>query len=407
SFVFAEKINKQMVEEQTLKNNPSVMLAKLELDNVKQEYKSSFSDFFPKISFTGGTGQDKSERLFTRNYSYGLKGSLSLFSGFSAYHDVKSKATKVKCQEAHYRRAVADAIYKSNMQYIHLMWAYERVELLKKIRKTQIENKDLVELKYHSGNNVDIGSLKRGEVDVSIVECDLRSAQRYVETASAALLVAIGRDGDATILETDERIVPSNKVIQKPDYNNLIATIPEFLIARYGVETCKFQKAATNSQWLPSVDVTGNISKVGDKWAPKHDHWDAGISLSYPIFTGGKRYYDSKIASNKLQEASLNLTNTTNSLKAQAIKYYNELIDAHEIIEVRSNCLSVSKLQSEIATRKYVSGLSNYYDWYAMESEYIRTQNEWLESKKNAALATAAWHNFIGDDFVKTKEEQK
>jgi outer membrane protein TolC len=398
SHSFAEKINIWIVEEQTLKNNPSIAIAKLDLDNAKREYESSFSAFFPKVNFVGNNVRQEQKNILEQNYSYGLDASLSLFSGFSSYNEVKSKAARVKAKEAAYKRAVSNAIYRANEEYINLMWAYENVALLKQIKEKRIENRDLIKLKYSSGN-VDIGSLKREEADVIMAEYRLASARRYIFTASVALMEAMGKTDNVGILETDERLMLLSDVVEEPDYNNLITIIPEFAIARYELEICKYEKASVNGQWLPSLDISSNFLKSDKKWVPNQNNWTTGIYLSYPIFTGGKRYAEMKMRSNNFKEASLRFTGTINSLKASMVKHYNNLIDVHNSIKIIERYLEASKLQAEISTKKYVNGLESYYNWYAIEKDCIDAQRMLLDAKKDVALEKAKWRNFIGSGW--------
>ncbi|MDR0956564.1 MAG: TolC family protein [Endomicrobium sp.] len=392
---FAEKINIQIVEEQTLKSNPSIALAKLDLDNAKREYKSSFDAFLPKVNFVVNTIRKNQENILIQGYSYGLNVSLSLFSGFSNYNEVKSKAARVKVKEAAYKRVVCDAIYKVNKEYIKLMWAYENFELLKQIKEKRIENRDLIKLKYSSGN-VDIGSLKREEADVMMAECKLMNARRYILAASVALMEAMGKIDNVTILETDERLMLLNDIVEEPDYSNLITMIPEFKIAKYELEICKYEKAIAIGQWLPLLAFSGNFLKSNEKWMPDQNNLTTGIYFSCPIFTGGKRYADTKICSNNFKEASLKLINTISFLKSSMVKRYNSLIDVHDSVRIIENYLSALKLQAEISTKKYVNGLESYYNWYAIEKDFIDTQRMLLDAKKNVALEKAKWRNFIG-----------
>ncbi|MDR2666368.1 MAG: hypothetical protein LBB92_02905 [Endomicrobium sp.] len=50
SHVVAEKINRQIVDTETLKNNHNIAIVELELDNAKQEYNKALSGFFPNIN---------------------------------------------------------------------------------------------------------------------------------------------------------------------------------------------------------------------------------------------------------------------------------------------------------------------------------------------------------------------
>jgi outer membrane protein TolC len=393
----AEKIDWKTIVNRTGAANPSIQTAKLKLENAKQAYNRSLSGYMPDVSLRGNASQGENDNRFSRNYSYGLSASLSIFSGFGTYSDVKQKSAELKAAQAAYDRTVSDAAYNAAAQYINLMWAYETVELSNRILERRKENKDMIQLKYNSGN-VDAGSLKRVEADVELSAYDLRKAQRYIETASSALLQAIGRKDDV-ILETDQKITLNERSVSKPDFNKLIETIPEFLSAKYGIDSYEAQAAKAKSVWWPEVSLSGNLGRSGEEWAPDRNSWDAGISVSYPLFTG-TRIADTKTASNQLKIAEENLNDTGNTLKANAINFYNGLADAIESIATREYYLDAARQQAEISQRKYVNGLSTYQDWYSIENDYISSQKTLLDTKKAAALQKAAWHNFTGEGFV-------
>jgi outer membrane protein TolC len=394
----AEKINWETIVKQTNAANPSIQTAKLKLENAKQSYNRALSGYMPSVSLRGNASQGENDGNFSRSYSYGLNASLSIFSGFETYNDVKQKSAELKAARAGYDRAVSDAAYGAATQYVNLMWAYETVELSKRILERRTENKDMIRLKYNSGN-VDAGSLRRVEADVELAAYDLRKAQRYIESASAALLQAVGRKDDA-LLETDERLTLSERSVLKPDYNLLTAAIPEFLSAQYNIESYEAQSAKAKSVWWPALSLSGSLGRSGGEWAPDRNSWDAGVSLSYPLFTGA-RAADTKTALNQLKIAEENLKSVSNSLKSNAVSYYNNLADSIESIAAREYYLSASLQQAEISQRKYVNGLSTYQDWYSIENDYISAQKTLLDAKKAAALEKAKWHNFLGEGFVR------
>ncbi|MDR0617547.1 MAG: TolC family protein [Endomicrobium sp.] len=287
-YSFSETIDISMVEEQTIKNNTHLKAAQLDLNNAKQEYASTFSLFLPKIVFSGNMSDTKNElqSLNTiRNYPLNLEGSLSLFEGFSSYNELKEKSAKLKIAQANYDRTVSDIRYEAHCCYANLIWAYETVSLLEKIKERRKENRDLIQLKYNSGN-VDIGSLKRCDADVALAEYNLKRAKRNIQTASTALLNAIGRIDDITILELLDHFWYKGEILAKPDFNTLIATIPEFLNAQYNFEMYKYINRKIKSQWLPYINLLGSVGNNDLHWVPEAQ-----------IFTGGKRYRDLKIAS--------------------------------------------------------------------------------------------------------------
>ncbi len=212
-YVYAEEINRETVKIQTLKNNLSIASAKLALDNAKQEYNSSFGSFFPQINFKGNLPLNEFKKNFLRNYSYGLEISIPIFKRFETYSTVKDKASEFKFAQASYDKTVSDELYKADAAYINLMSLYEEIELLKNTKEKKIEDKNIIELNYNSGE-INIALLRKTEADFAMAEYNLKAAQRHVETASVQLLKAIGRNDYATILETNERLAISEKLLK-------------------------------------------------------------------------------------------------------------------------------------------------------------------------------------------------
>jgi outer membrane protein TolC len=392
--VYAEEIDRKTVKMQTLKNNCSIAAAKLALDNAKKEYNSSLGSFLPKINFLGNFSCNEFKKNFLRDYSYTLEIAIPLFEGFETYSYVKAKDSEFKSAQSSYNMIVSNELYKADVAYINLMWLYEHIELLKNAKKKRIENKNMIELKYNSGE-VNIASLKKAEADFEITEHYLKSAQRYIETASAQLLKAIGRSDYTIILETNERLAPPKKLPKKPDYDDLIADIPEFIIAQHKFKNCKIQTLKAKGRWLPLL--TGNIRYFypSEQTTDKHNNF-AGISFFYTIFNGGKRYAYMQTASNNLKIASEELKNTVNNLKARAIELYNNLIDAYELVALKTQYLNATKFHSEISAKEYVNGIINYNEWCSIEKDCFSSQTELLEAKKESVLKRAEWDTFTG-----------
>ncbi|GHT64117.1 hypothetical protein AGMMS50222_02950 [Endomicrobiia bacterium] len=415
--VFAEKIDWRMVKAQILKNSPSVRSAKLTLDSARQTHKkTSLSKYLPRVSLVG-TGRDLKWKAKNSQTSgalgglgnsapYSLNASISVPLN-STYDDIKSNSIALKIAELNYKRSVSNAILKSDELYLDLIMAHEELEMAKRTKKGCIKNKDFATLQYRSGKT-NIGQLKGEEAKVSAAERDLRRAQKRIKEASVGLLVAMGRDDIGTILEVDKQIPFPKKVIKEPDYNSLVTTIPEFLIAQYNFERAKVSKRLAKSAWLPSVSLTGSYSpKVDSKWGVNFKDGDlhGGISLSYDIFTGFGRCYDSKIASNTYQAASSEFLEKTDFLKREAEKYYGRLVDAYEDMETAKNDLELSKLRHKIAQKEYITGILGDDKRCLAEDEYEKAQVHLLDRKKNVALRMAEWCNFTCDDPTKDKEE--
>jgi outer membrane protein TolC len=394
SYILAEKINRKIVEAETLKNNHFIAVAKLNLENAKQYYNAALGAFFPKIEINSSVTPFSSLQGKALTYSYGLNAVVPIFNGFETYNNVKEQASNVKIAQASYDRTVADALYNSNAAYIDLMFAYEKIELLEKINKRIIKNRDIVKLKYNSGL-IDAGALKIAEIDVLKNEHDLKAAKKDLEIASALLLQAIGRNDDSALLETDERIsVIYGQLPQEPDYESLITATPEFAMAQNNFNVSKVRKARAVSQRLPSIYLAVSENKGNTPIRGLN----ANLSVNYKLFSGGQINSNMKIASNEFKIAAISLKNELNSLKLEAKKCYSKLLAAYELVKINNQYLDVFKLQAEISSQQYTKGLIQHQQWYDIEGRYISSQEEFLATKKTAALAIAQWRKFTGGE---------
>ncbi|MDR3048382.1 MAG: TolC family protein [Elusimicrobiota bacterium] len=401
--VVFETVDWDSIIRQAQEQNPSIIEAKISLDNAEIAYRRAIGELFPEIGLSAGLSQSGSdEREASKSLSYGISASLNIFNGFSNYYLIKQRNADLQSAKAKYNRAISDAAFDLANAYINLMWAYETVSLLETIRDRRSENKEMLNLKYNSGN-VDLGSLKRVIADVETAQLDLRKAQRYIETASIALLSILGRNEINVILQTQERLPMNGRQIKKPNFAQVVENIPEYIIAKYSVESAKSQLNRTESSWYPSINMSAGISRSNDEWqlSSYNESWNAGISLNYSLFSGGKNILDIDSAKNNLKTAQNNFRAINYSLISKAVAAFNNLLDAYETISVRSSYLEASKTQAEISERKYVNGLSSYQDWYSIENDFINSQSKLLEARKSAAVIESQWRNFTGHGFFK------
>jgi len=398
SYVIAEKINRETVESETFKNNPLISIAKLKLDSAKKEYRMALGKFLPKVELHLGASQNfgmnfrhRGNHLFSGNLLCGLNISFSAFEVFDKY--AEEKALGVKVAQASYDRVVADVMYNSTAGYINLIYDYEMKELLNRVKKRMIENRNIVRLKYNSGI-VDISALRMAEFDIVEIEQSLKVLERDIAVNSALLLKSMGRSDDTAVLETDEHFdIYCRELPREPDYSNMITAIPEFLIAQYKVGVSKAQSTRAKIRSLPSLDLSS-----GGEYAYT-DQFRSYISATarYMLFAGGQISGDIKIASNGIEIASEELKVTFDYLKGEARKHYSNLISAYEMIDVKKQYLDTLKLRAEISSENYVKGFLDHEAWYNIEKRYISSQESLLEAKRNAALKTAEWRKFICD----------
>jgi outer membrane protein TolC len=122
------------------------------------------------------------------------------------------------------------------------------------------------------------------------------------------------------------------------------------------------------------------------------------------LFSGGKRFFDTKSSAAQEKIAAEDFRNTKNMLKLNAIQLYNNWVNDYEILMVGNFYLESCKLQTDIAKRKYINGIISYEDWYTIEDEYIKNQKNMLTYRQKAISSKISWIRFLGKVSMKDKE---
>ncbi|MEW6558318.1 MAG: TolC family protein [Elusimicrobiota bacterium] len=281
----------------TKKNNPAILSAEKSVRNARLRYQSSFTDLMPQLSANAGVSQsDSSGTDWSKDYSYGLSGRLSVFSGFADISDSSSKNTQLKIAEAEYNKTLSAEIFNVKKSFYELLWSQESVKLAEQILKRRSKNYELVKFKYDAGRE-DRGSLLRVEADKEQSGYELSKAKRNVVSAIKQLFKDIGEDsGNTSEIPVATGSFKLDESTATPVFSELLVNIPDYIIAKNNLEKSEYDLRAAKSQLYPEISVSGSVSKSGSSWPPSDARHSVSLNLSYPFFPGGRNYYDIKIA---------------------------------------------------------------------------------------------------------------
>ena len=387
----------QDVRERVMADNPALARDRKSLETARYSYRRSYAPLLPQVSLSGRVNQSDSGNGNTKSYSYGANGSLTLFDGLANVNAVRGSEIEVFIANAQHERTLASVIHEARKNFIGLLWAQEAVTVSENILGRKNENLELVRLKYEAGTE-DRGSLLRIEADTLQAGYELEKARRYVHTASCRLAQSMGYD-----VPDDFAVFAVTGTLQAgapgAGYNVRKATekTPEYRIAALSLRKATINGAAAKSGFWPQLSVSAGVSRAGTQWLAADGGWETGLSLSYPLFSGGRDYYGLKIARAAAQSAEISLRETAQTLFASITASLNDLLDAHGGVGVRKKYLEASTEQSRITTEKYINGLATYQEWYTIENDFISAWRALLSAQRDAALSEAALKNIAGE----------
>ena len=167
-------------------------------------------------------------------------------------------------------------------------------------------------------------------------------------------------------------------------------------------QTVKLQKFAN----IPSLAASFNFSymsmanDVAFKEFPWIPYSTAGISLSIPIFAGGKRYQAIRQAQNQHKQVQLQVENTEKQLRIAIRQSLNTMEMNMKSYYAAQNAVASAQKAYDIAEASYQVGRSTLIE--LNDAQLALTQSRLAESQAiyNFVVAKAQLEQTLGHDFV-------
>jgi len=385
------------------KNHPDLISAEEAIKESEASKKITASTLFPQIdsSVGGSTAQTttttsgvKTGRT-TDSYTYGITGTQLVFDGLKTLNNVNAATQNIRAAQYNFRFTATEVRLRLRTAFINLLKAQESLNITQEIYNIRRGNLELITLRYESGIEHK-GALLTAEANLAAAEFDISQAKRALTVAQRELMKEMGRTQFAAVsVEGDFKV--SDTALEKPDFEALAKNNPSLgkLIAQKNAAAFGIQAAKAN--FLPQLSAQSGVSRRSDHWPPQDDQWDAGLTLSFPIFEGGLRLAKVDQARAIFNQAQANARSTKDSITVTLEQAWAALQDAVETVEVQKKFLDAAQERSKIAEAQYSLGLIQFDNWTIIEDDLVSTKKAYLNAQTGALLAEANWIQAKGE----------
>ncbi len=329
------------------------------------------------------------------NYSYGISGSQRLFPGLLDQPEVAKAKLGLESAEANLAAVMTTVRLQIRTAFVGLLNAQAVVTLAEKIADRRRRNVALVQARFDAGRE-NQGSFLRAKAQAAEAELNVRQARRAIRVAQQELLRAIGRaDFEAVRADGDfETDTPPASI----DAGEWIEKIPPVRKAAADRQAAELGLTIQRREFFPTVSLSGNTSRSDGHWPPRSTSggWTSALSLSVPLFSGGKELHDVESARAGMARLEFVERSTRDLAVFDVQDKWAGWTDAVEGVDVRREFLDAARLRAEIAQAQYTSGLISYQDWDTIENDLISQERQMLTARRDAALAEAAWDESTG-----------
>lgn len=232
--------------------------------------------------------------------------------------------------------------------------------------------------------------LLRVDAAIAKAESERIATAAAVEAAERSLARWLGVEPQHTAAErlTPVRLVDTQAVGSRDALiEQFEAGSPELAEARQRTEAADLARRAAVSAWHPKLDLVGNYLLFSSPNYDLRGEWQAGIQLSYPLFTGGAR-------SGAVSVATARRTAAEEQLRLARLEG-EELIDQAltAVEESRSRAVAVETAVAHLAEVARIeqlaldTGAGTQTDFLRADAELRRARAQLIEARHAEILA--------------------
>lgn len=321
--------------------------------------------------------------------AYGITAKQLLFDGLKTPYGIAAATSGVRAAEYNYRTAAAEVRFRLHSAFAELLKSQQLVTITDEILARRRQNAELVALLYEGGREHK-GSLLTSQANLAQAESEARQALRLLELSQRRLSKELGRIEHRPLravgaLEVDR---PSGA---PPDLEAIAAHHPSLEAIAAKREGASFALKAAKAELFPSIYATASAVRVDSSWPPQQDAWSVGVTLTLPLFEGGRRWANISKARAYLRQLEAEERKEKEEVLVSLKDAWTSWQDALDTVLVKKGFLHAYEERAQIARAQYENGLISFDTWTIIEDALVQAKKALLDAQYAAAIAEAAW----------------
>lgn len=406
-----------------LSENLSVKVADMEIERTGFAKKGTYAALYPSIDFSGSYQRTIKKQAMFMSMGEGqepMKIEVGMFNSINMaasaamplvnaqlWSSLKISAMDVELAVEKARSSRLETVTQIKNAYYAILLAKEAFNVYSEVYDNAVANLAETQKKYNAQKASEF-DLVRAKTTVEQAVPNLYNAENTINLALWQLKAVLGVDLDMNLDVAGELVDYSQQMfydIHRHDDASLDqnSTMKQLAIqAEVLAESIKMQKYAA----LPSLAASFNfayMSMANDvafsefPWIP---YSTAGISLSIPIFAGGKRHQAVKQAKNQYQQVQIQVENTERQLKVAIRQSLNTMEMNMKSYYAAQEAVASAQKAYDIATASYQAGRGTLIE--LNDAQLALTQTRLSESQAiyNFLTAKSQLEQTLGQDFT-------
>jgi outer membrane protein TolC len=371
-------------------NHPDLISAKEVVNQSKADKTIAISTMLPQVSTEVSQSTSKAPLNNTTNTSsYGITAQQLLFDGFKTPYDIATAGKNVKASQYNYDVTSSDVRLRLRTAFISLLSAQELLTITKDISMLRKQNADLVKLLYEGGRE-HRGALLTAEANLAQADLDVVQAQRAITVAQRQLSKEMGR-AEIRPIQVAGDLNSITVKQEKPNFEALATSNPFLENLSAKKEAAQFALKSAKAEFFPQIFANASAGRTDTDWPPHNNEWSVGVTLTFPLFEGGRRWADVSKARAVLNQAQADERSNRDGVVLTLEQAWTAWQNAIDTVAVQKEVSQAAEEREKIARVEYTNGLITFDNWTIIEDNLVKARTSLQIAQTNAFIAEAQW----------------
>ena len=394
-------ISKQEVIDKVHDNNATIKISEQDYNLSKADYRQTNAVLLPSISIshTGilttnplmAFGSKLNQEILTaadfdpnllnnpdqiRNFATKIEVQQPIIN-VDGFYQRKAAKTKMQATALQTVRTKDYLVFEVEKAYMQLQLSYKAVDVLEKVLKTALANKNLAENSFKQGylQKADVLAV---EVRVTEVQNQLQTSKSNVLNASNYLSFLMNEKDEYILKPSDSLTISTFALKTGETISNERADIKAMEIASNAYET---MHKADKMAFLPRLNAFGSYELYDDNlFQTNASGYIVGAQLSWNVFEGSKRFGKAQKSKAEYERSKIQYDQYLSQSNLEFNRAKRMLLDAENKLKLTQLALKQSEESLRIRTNRFQQGLEKTTDLLITETQYSQKQLEYYQT---------------------------
>lgn len=397
-----------------LDQNPTVVVDSMEIAKATYAKKETIGNLYPnisfsgnyqryiakqKMSFAGNTMEVGSDNVTTFGFGVGMPLiNVPLWRSISLTEEnINSKIEAARQTQIEMVSTITEAYYA-------LLNAKDSYRVLKESYNTAAESHRITKTRFSQGMTSEYDTVQTS-VQMRNIEPSMIAAKNGIELATLQLKILMGLPDDYPVVVEGSLQDYEKNMFNEITMSNIDTTLKDNPAVRQlevGTKLLEKKLNVTKAQWYPTLSLSfvyqwmamGN-GEIGD-----FNPYSYGqISLTFPLFQGGSRYYKQKQDEVEYNEMKYTLDDTKRKLKLGLQNSMNSLRVAMQSIESTKAAVASAQKAYDISKKRYEVGSGTTLEMTASETALTQAKLNNLQAIYDYIVAKDGVDKVLGNAY--------